>query len=138
ALGVTLLDRNTKPPRPTDIGRQVFDQCRAILREVDALRESVRRGDDAWERRVRQSFEMLSAWEQPVSIEHRTAWESCNRRFHEALISAAATPWTYLILRMLSQQSERYRRVCIGLGDSKRDVHAEHMCLFDAAMRRAD
>ncbi|AYZ01098.1 LysR family transcriptional regulator [Burkholderia multivorans] len=39
ALGVTLLDRNTKPPRPTDIGRQVFDQCRAILREVDALRE---------------------------------------------------------------------------------------------------
>ncbi|CAI8981022.1 Transcriptional regulator, LysR family [Burkholderia ambifaria] len=39
ALGVTLLDRNTKPPRPTDIGRQVFEQCRAILREVDALRE---------------------------------------------------------------------------------------------------
>lgn len=39
ALGVTLLDRNTKPPRPTDIGRQVFDQCHAILREVDALRE---------------------------------------------------------------------------------------------------
>jgi len=39
ALGVTLLDRNTKPPRTTDIGRQVFDQCRAILREVDALRE---------------------------------------------------------------------------------------------------
>ncbi|MEK7913654.1 GntR family transcriptional regulator [Burkholderia contaminans] len=119
------------------------DDLEAITRlrihiEVDALRESVRRGDDAWEHRVRQSFEMLSAWEQPVSIEHRTAWEACNRRFHEALISAAATPWTYLILRMLSQQSERYRRVCIGLGDSKRDVHAEHACLFDAAMRRAD
>ncbi|MGU7768993.1 LysR family transcriptional regulator [Burkholderia sp. MR1-5-21] len=39
ALGVTLLDRNTKPPRPTDIGRRVYEQCRAILREVDALRE---------------------------------------------------------------------------------------------------
>jgi len=39
ALGATLLDRNTKPPRPTDIGLQVFAQCRAILREVDALRE---------------------------------------------------------------------------------------------------
>ncbi|MGZ2747877.1 LysR family transcriptional regulator [Burkholderia stagnalis] len=39
ALGVVLLDRNTKPPRPTDIGRQVFEQCRVILREVDALRE---------------------------------------------------------------------------------------------------
>lgn len=39
ALGATLLDRNTKPPRPTDIGLQVFEQGRAILREVDALRE---------------------------------------------------------------------------------------------------
>jgi DNA-binding transcriptional LysR family regulator len=39
ALGVMLLDRNTKPPRPTDIGWQVFEQCRTILREVDALRE---------------------------------------------------------------------------------------------------
>lgn len=119
------------------------DDLEAITRlrihiEVDALRDSVRRGDDAWAQRVRQSFEQLSAWEQPVSIEHRAAWEACNRRFHEALISAAATPWTYLILRMLSQQSERYRRVCIGLGDSKRDVHAEHTCLFEAAMRRAD
>ncbi len=39
---------------------------------------------------------------------------------------------------MLSQQSERYRRVCISLEDSKRDAHAEHTCIFDAAMRRAD
>ncbi|MFT4190283.1 MAG: LysR family transcriptional regulator [Comamonas sp.] len=38
ALGVELLDRNTKPPRPTVLGRAVHEQCRAILREVDALR----------------------------------------------------------------------------------------------------
>ncbi|KAI3610242.1 Regulatory protein GntR, HTH:GntR, C-terminal (plasmid) [Cupriavidus necator H850] len=106
--------------------------------EVDALRESVRRGDATWERLVRESFEALSSCEQPVPIEQRTAWEACNRRFHEALISAAASPWTYLILRMLSQQGERYRRVCIGLGSTHRDVHAEHQCIFDAAMRRAD
>ena len=106
--------------------------------EVDALRTSVQRGDAAWEQRVRESFEVLSAWERPVSIEHRAAWEACNRRFHEALISAAASSWTYLVLRMLSQQGERYRRVCIGLGDSKRNVHEEHTCIFDAAMRRAD
>ncbi|WP_186145014.1 LysR family transcriptional regulator [Burkholderia gladioli] len=42
ALGVELLDRNTKPPRPTDLGRRVHDQCRAVLREVEALREMVR------------------------------------------------------------------------------------------------
>ena len=106
--------------------------------EVDALRQSVRRGDAAWETRVRQSFELLSAREQPVSIEHRAAWEVLNRRFHEELISAAASPWTYLILRVLSQHGERYRRVCIGLEDAQRDVHQEHAHIFEAAMRRAD
>lgn len=39
ALGSELLDRNTKPPRPTELGWRVHDQCRAVLREVDALRE---------------------------------------------------------------------------------------------------
>ncbi|WP_233873120.1 GntR family transcriptional regulator [Paraburkholderia adhaesiva] len=109
-----------------------------ILIEVDALRESVRRGDAAWEQRVRQSFEALSAWEQPVSIDKRSAWELHNRRFHEELISAAATPWTYLILRVLSQHGERYRRACIGLENSNRDLHREHACIFEAAIRRAD
>ncbi|WP_321927488.1 GntR family transcriptional regulator [Paraburkholderia guartelaensis] len=106
--------------------------------EVDALRESVRRGDHAWEQRVRESFEMLSTFEQPVSVENRSAWEVHNRRFHEELISAAASPWTYLVLRILSQHGERYRRVCIGLVDSQRDVHLEHLRIFEAAMQRAD
>ncbi|MCY1210240.1 phosphonate utilization associated transcriptional regulator [compost metagenome] len=106
--------------------------------EVDALRESVRCGDAAWEQRVRASYEALSTWEQPVSMANRAAWETCNRRFHEALISAAASPWTYLVLRMLSQQGERYRRVCIGLETPPRDVHVEHQCIFDAALQRAD
>lgn len=106
--------------------------------EVDALRESVRRGDDAWEQRVRRSFELLSAVEQPVSIENRGTWEAYNKRFHEALISAAASPWTYLILRILSQHGERYRRLCIGLEDSRRNVHEEHARIFEAAIQRAD
>ncbi len=42
AHGAALLDRNTKPPRPTELGRRVHDQCRAVLREVDALRELAR------------------------------------------------------------------------------------------------
>ncbi|MDR2011577.1 MAG: GntR family transcriptional regulator [Rhodanobacter sp.] len=109
-----------------------------ILIEVDALRESIRHGDAVWEERVRLSFQALSAWEQPISIEKRSAWEGHNRRFHEALISVAATPWTRLMLHMLSQHSERYRHVSIGLDDSQRDVHAEHTRIFDAAMRRAD
>jgi DNA-binding transcriptional LysR family regulator len=41
ALGVELFDRNTKPLKPTVMGTQVYQQCQAILREMDALRELV-------------------------------------------------------------------------------------------------
>jgi DNA-binding transcriptional LysR family regulator len=41
ALGVELLDRNTKPLRPTPMGLVVYRQCCAIVREVDALRDLV-------------------------------------------------------------------------------------------------
>ncbi|MDT4803260.1 HTH-type transcriptional regulator BenM [compost metagenome] len=41
SLGVELLDRNTKPLKPTLIGLRVYQQCRQVLREVDGLRELV-------------------------------------------------------------------------------------------------
>jgi len=41
ALGLELFDRNTKPLKPTLMGTQVYEQCRVILREMDALREMV-------------------------------------------------------------------------------------------------
>lgn len=40
-LGANLLDRNTKPLKPTPMGLRVYDQCKAILREIDTLRELV-------------------------------------------------------------------------------------------------
>ncbi|MBD9676608.1 LysR family transcriptional regulator [Pseudomonas sp. PDM18] len=41
SLAVELLDRNTKPLKPTAAGRRVFEQCLRVLREVDGLRELV-------------------------------------------------------------------------------------------------
>ena len=41
ALGVELLDRNTRPLKPTATGRVVYEQCRVIQRELDVLRERV-------------------------------------------------------------------------------------------------
>ncbi|NBA98340.1 LysR family transcriptional regulator [Pseudomonas sp. R5(2019)] len=40
-LGANLLDRNTKPLKPTPMGWRVYEQCKAILREIDSLRELV-------------------------------------------------------------------------------------------------
>lgn len=43
ALGVQLLDRNSKPPRATVLGRRVHEQCKAVLREIDILCEMAAR-----------------------------------------------------------------------------------------------
>lgn len=41
ALGAPLLDRQTKPPKPNALGRQVHEQCLAVLHEMARLRELV-------------------------------------------------------------------------------------------------
>ncbi|MBB3102171.1 LysR family transcriptional regulator [Azomonas macrocytogenes] len=41
ALGSELLDRNTKPLKPTAMGLRVYEQCREVLRAMDVLREIV-------------------------------------------------------------------------------------------------
>ena len=41
ALGVDLLDRSVKPPKPSGMGRQVFEQCCKVLQEVEQLRHLV-------------------------------------------------------------------------------------------------
>jgi DNA-binding transcriptional LysR family regulator len=40
-LGVDLLDRSVKPPRPNPTGRKVFEQCVRLLLEVERLRDIV-------------------------------------------------------------------------------------------------
>jgi DNA-binding transcriptional LysR family regulator len=40
-LGAELLDRAIKPPKPNATGRLVFDHCRAVLDDLDHLRELV-------------------------------------------------------------------------------------------------
>jgi DNA-binding transcriptional LysR family regulator len=44
ALGVELLDRNTRPLKATATGRIVYEQCRVIQRELDVLRGLVATG----------------------------------------------------------------------------------------------
>lgn len=102
--------------------------------ELEALRHSIRSGDAAWRRHLQSAFEAVSAYEQPIRPEHRRRWEILNTRFHEALITAHASPWTMRILRLLARHGERYRRIAMNLPGSQRDVHAEHRQIFEAAI----
>jgi len=102
--------------------------------ELEALRQSIRHGGAAWREALRQSYEALSALEQPIQRKHRPQWEALNMRFHEALLSGQQSPWTQKVLCLLSRHSERYRRYTMGLPGAMRNVHSEHTAIFEAAM----
>lgn len=102
--------------------------------EIDALRQSIRHGGDAWRAELQRAYDELSAVEQPIRPEQRRRWEMLNTRFHEALIAAHASPWTLKVLRLLARHGERYRRYAMNLPGSGRDVHAEHRQIYEAAM----
>lgn len=103
--------------------------------EIDALRRSIRYGDDAWRARLQLVYDELSDLEQPIQARDRKRWEACNTRFHEALVSGRESPWTLHTMRLLARQGERYRRFAIDLPNSGRDVHNEHRELFELAMQ---
>lgn len=102
--------------------------------EIDALRLSIRNGGAQWRAALRQSYDAISALEQPFQTTHRRRWEILNVRFHEALLAGHESPWTQKVLGLLARHGERYRRYAMGLPGSARDVHAEHTEIFEQAM----
>jgi len=64
-------------------------------------------------------------------------WEERNAEFHAALVSACESRWLLQFIGILYHQSERYRSLGIKYGTNlKRDLHAEHEALKDAALAR--
>ena len=106
--------------------------------ETNALRESIRHGDDAWRARLRAVFEELSAEEQPLKQSNRGRWEVLNLRFHETLLDGRPSPWAKKVLKLLSRHIERYRSFAIELPGAVRDVHAEHTEIFELALSGQD
>jgi GntR family carbon starvation induced transcriptional regulator len=110
-----------------------------ILLETEALRQSIRDGDDIWESRVIAAFHRLSRAEERLA-DSRTEgfgeWEERNREFHQALTSACTSRWNRHFQHLLYQQSERYRRLVITRQPIPRDVHAEHQVIVDATLNR--
>jgi DNA-binding GntR family transcriptional regulator len=102
--------------------------------EIEALRRSIRDGDQQWRSRVQVAYSELSTFGQEALATDRRHWELLNERFHSALISGFESPWTVRILGLLARQSERYRRLSIHLANSGRRVEEEHRMIYEAAM----
>lgn len=110
-----------------------------IIIETEALRRSLGAADSAWEARVRAAFETLSAVE-PLMAEHPSVhldeWERCNGAFHAALVSSCPLRRLMQINQRLYKQHQRYRQLSLMHRTTPRDVHAEHLSLFEAALAR--
>jgi len=108
-----------------------------ILLEGEALRLSIKHGGDEWEAGVVAAYHRLALLEEKGRTAARSAeFETSNRRFHEALIAAAGSRWLFSLIDLLYRQSERYRRFVLSSNPTRRDVHAEHTELYEAAMAR--
>lgn len=109
-----------------------------LLLETEALCESIRNGQVAWEANLLAAYHRLSAVEDKLNKTKARLreWEMCNRDFHEALIAASTSPWLRYMIGILYRQSERYRRIAIAVSQQRRDIHSEHAELIDAAMKR--
>ncbi len=108
-----------------------------VMLECEALRQSIKLGDDAWEADLVAAFHRLTrADEKLADSESREEWEERNRIFHEVLIAACPLRWVKHFLSILYHQAERYRRLSIQQKSVPRNIHAEHEALFKAALAR--
>lgn len=105
-----------------------------VLLETEALRQSVRNGDDAWEAGVVAAYHQLDKMEQSADKDF-AEWEKRNQHFHEALVAGCPSHWLQRLRDILHDQHRRYRYLSIRSAPG-RDVAGEHRALRDAALAR--
>ncbi|MBR0752861.1 GntR family transcriptional regulator [Bradyrhizobium jicamae] len=118
-----------------------------ILIECEALRRSMRDGDDDWEAGIVATFHALgrqvdrmAATAGKADVAEVLVMEERHHQFHRALISACGSPRLLELADQLSIETQRYRLPSLtgrNIGAPPRDVSAEHREIMDAALRRS-
>lgn len=106
-----------------------------ILLECEALSESMRNGDDAWEANIIGAYHRLSKLDSGPD-QGFPEWELRNQEFHEALIGACDSSWLLKFRHTLYEQHKRYRLISILEHDETRDVNREHEAIMNAVLAR--
>jgi len=119
-----------------------------ILIECEALRRSMRDGDDDWEAGIVASFHALS-----LQVERQSritgkpeaadvfAMEERHHHFHRALIAHCGSPRLLELADQFYVETQRYRLPSLVgqvAGTPPRDVAAEHQQIMDATLRRSE
>jgi GntR family transcriptional regulator, carbon starvation induced regulator len=107
--------------------------------ETMALRESIERGDVAWEADLVAAHHRLAVT--PMYLEDgtgNTEWMAAHGAFHAALASAAGSPVLERVRRQLYDASELYRYWSGTLPHrvGRSNVEDEHKAILDAALAR--
>ncbi len=107
------------------------------------LQAAITHGDAAWEAEIVASLHLLSRTELPKGEHDRaaaTAWEARHRRFHAALVAACGSEWLLRFWNLLSDHSERYRKIRLlrhaEAAAEVRDIPGEHLAIAQAVLAR--
>ncbi len=106
-----------------------------VVLEGMALTQSIENSDDNWESRVVAAFHHLTKAENQTDPDIQE-WETRNREFHLALVSCCHAPWLMRFHEVLYDQHKRYRNLARIDRSSRRNVHDEHIAIFEAALAK--
>lgn len=117
--------------------RQIAEMRKLV--EIEAVRQSILRGDDAWEGRVVSAAHQLQKVEAILpgrEGELFPQWERCNRAFHNALVSGCGNDWMLRTRATLYSHSIRYLHIALVESTVPRDVSAEHAAILETTLAR--
>lgn len=131
--------------RVRPLARDELGDLMRTRRQIErlCLSDAIARGDAAWEAEILRALHLLARTPLPGNPEDFPAarlWEERHRAFHLALVAACGSDWLLRFWHVLSDHSERYRKVRLLHHDDAaaevRDIPGEHRALAEAAIDR--
>jgi len=107
--------------------------------EAEALRRSIRLGDEAWEEQVLLAHHRMNRvprFGPEESSDINREWEEAHKRFHMTLISACGSPILLANCEKLYELNIRYRFQSRKLSRRSRSVNVEHEAIKDLVLAK--
>lgn len=110
-----------------------------LMLDSEALEESMRHGDNAWEARIVSALHWLVKIEtgaEKLPLTLNADWSVRHKDFHMALLSGCSSPKLLGLCSGLFDQAERYRRLSMRYRKEPRHKAAEHRRIMEAVIGR--